>query len=305
MIDPNDPGTLDLIEACQAPLSNADRQRRHRQRLKHLAETEGLKSIPLTQTDRMVLSLGLLAHEDLDHRPKDWETSKKPGFDALLIKLWPEGDNGRYLAEPKRSTYRPTAFLRDQLAASRTETQRLKDALTEIVREMGAAAPVPAKGVQGVDDGDFSTLKVTDAALQPAWETLPSDFARAATALGLLRLRNNQHAELARAVQVLQDRLQAAGLSDQVTDNKKQWYWNTSPPGDYRATSAPEYMERQRSAPSVADDRAELCRRIEALEREQALLEAERNKAFAANQTLTERLRRAGLPTDYRKQPGE
>jgi hypothetical protein len=43
----------------------------------------------------------------------------------------------------------------------------------------------------------------------------------------------------------------------------------------------------------------------QALEKENALLENERNGSLAAVQTLTERLRRAGLCTDYRKQPGE
>ena len=48
-----------------------------------------------------------------------------------------------------------------------------------------------------------------------------------------------------------------------------------------------------------------LTQQVAALQKEQTLLETERNKAFAANRTLTERLRRAGLPTDYRPQPGE
>jgi hypothetical protein len=301
MIDPNDPGTMDLVAACEEPLSGAERARRHRLKKKQA----GVKPISLTSLERCVLSLGLLAHEDLDHRQANWETTKKPGFDALLKKLWPEGDNGRYLAEPKRSTYRPAAFLRDQLEQAKTENQRLKSALHEIAAEMGAVASVPAKGVQGQESGDFATLEVTDASLLPVWETLPSDFARAATALGLLRLRNAQHAELVCAVEVLQARLGVAGLSERVSDNKQEWYWNPIPHRDYRATSAPEYMERLSAAPSMADDRASLHKQIETLEKEQALLEAERNKAFAANRTLTERLRRAGLPTDYRAQPGE
>lgn len=336
---------------AKVALSNAERQRRHRLRLKELADTEGLKAIALTQTDRMVLSLGLLAHEDLFHRPKDWETSKKSGFDSLLVKLWPEGDNGRYLAEPKRSTYRPAATLRDELERSRTENLRLKAALRAQPAEAGApaAAPVarslsgkamdvdelnrevawvvrelnrataevatledrlkfigpPALGVDARKDGDFLTLEVTDAPLLGVWTDLPTDFARCATALGLLRLRNSQHAELARAVEVLQERLRAAGLCDRVTTDRKQWYWNTSPIGDYRATSAPEYMERQHASPSSADQCEYLARQVKTLEDERALLESERNKAFAANRTLTERLRRAGLPTDYRPQPGE
>jgi hypothetical protein len=141
MIDPNDPGTLDLVAACEEPLSGAERARRHRLKKKQA----GVKEISLTHTERCVLSLGVLAHEDLDHRQANWETSKKPGFDALLRKLWPEGDNGRYLAEPNRSTYRPAAFLRNQLADARTENQRLKSALNEIAAEVsgGALAPVP------------------------------------------------------------------------------------------------------------------------------------------------------------------
>ena len=298
MIDPNDPGTMDLVAACEEPLSGAERARRHRLKKKQ----EGVKAINLTSTDRMVLSLGLLAHEDLDHRPKDWATSKKPGFDALLKKLWPEGDNGRYLSEPKRSTYRPTAFLRDQLERAQIETRRLKEVLHEIAAEVNVSAAAPANAVQGED---FSTLEVTDAPLQTVWEKLPTDFSRAATALGLLRLRNNQHAELARAVEVLQARLSAAGLSDRVSSDKKPWYWNEFPLADYRTTSAPEYMERIPRKLSPVDECAELARRVEHLEKEQALLETERNKAFAANLTLTQRLRRAGLPTDYRPQPGE
>jgi len=301
MIDPNDPGTLDLVAACEEPLSGAERARRHRLKKKK----EGVKDISLTQTDRMVLSLGLLAHEDLDHRPKDWVTSKKPGFDALLKKLWPEGDNGRYLAEPQRSTRRPAGFLRDQLAAARVENQRLKSALHEIAAELNISAAAPANAVQGQDGEDFATLEVADAPLLTVWEKLPTDFARCATALGLLRLRNNQHAELAHAVEVLQARLSAAGLDERVTNNQKEWHWNRSPLEDYRATSAPEYMERMPRKLSPADDRAELARRVEYLEKEQALLEVERNKAFSANYTLTERLRRAGLPTDYKPQPGE
>lgn len=80
MIDPNDPGTLDLVAACEEPMSGAERARRHRLKKKQA----GIKDISLTHTERCVLSLGLLAHEDLYHRPKDWATTKKLEFDALL-----------------------------------------------------------------------------------------------------------------------------------------------------------------------------------------------------------------------------
>lgn len=132
----------------KVPMSNAERQRRHRQRQKELADTEGLKVIPLTQEERMVLSLGVLAHEDLFHRPKDWATSKKPGFDSLLIKLWPEGDGGRYLAEPERSTRRPAGFLRDELKYQRERVTRL-----EIEnRALRAGEPVAGEVIVSAND---------------------------------------------------------------------------------------------------------------------------------------------------------
>ena len=197
MIDPNDPGTLDLVAACEEPMSGAERARRHRLKKKQA----GIKDISLTHTERCVLSLGLLAHEDLYHRPKDWATTKKLEFDALLKKLWPEGDNDRYLAEPERSTRRPAGFLRDQLADARLEVQRLKSALHEIAAEVGGAAVVPV----------------------------------------------------------------SASLSEVV----------------------------------------ELRRQVASLQRENTLLEDERNGALGAVKVYMARLNNAGLSTDYRRQPDE
>lgn len=61
----------------------------------------------------------------------------------------------------------------------------------------------------------------------------------------------------------------------------------------------PMKMERDPVSPR------ELRRRIEALEEQNALEVADRAKAFEAVQVLTARLKKAGLPTDYRRQPGE
>lgn len=232
----------------KGPMSNAERQRLHRQRQKKLAETEGLKVIPLTQEDRMVLSLGLLAHEDLFHRPKDWETTKKPGFDALLNKLWPEGDGGRYLAEPERSTRRPAGFLHDELkyqrervtrleienralragerATDRAEIERLKAALNEIAAEVGA--PVTAPVVR--------TLEGKPTSLD----------------------------ELNREV---------------------------------------EWVVRELNKSTAEADALRV--KVATLERDNLLLESERNKAFGAIATWENRLRNAGLSTDYRAQSGE
>jgi len=123
------------------PLSNAERQRLHRQRLKDRQEKEGLRAIPLTRIERAVMSLGLLAHEDLDHRPKDWATTKKPGFDALLAKLWPEVESPHYLAEPQRSTYRPTAFLRNRIKDQEFRISRLEEINQDLRKQLASANP--------------------------------------------------------------------------------------------------------------------------------------------------------------------
>lgn len=207
-----------VADEPKAPLSNADRQRAFRQRQKELRENEGLRAIHLTSTERCVLSLGLLAHEDLDHRGPNWVNDKKPGFDALLQKLWPEGDNGRYLAEPQRSTYRPTAWLRDslqdtqeqlgrtqkawrtdrdQLNAAEDENRRLKATLAEIGAELGGAPVAPPA---------------------PAAElvALQAEVARLRAQLDKQHTDNlNTIAELGRALRVteaMQTRLKDAGL---------------------------------------------------------------------------------------------
>lgn len=201
----------------KAPMSNADRQREFRRRQKELRENKGLRTISLTSTERCVLSLGLLAHEDLDHRGPNWVHDKKPGFDALLQKLWPEGDNGRYLAEPKRSTYRPAERLRrevedlqvakeraiedywraqQELTALRKENAELKAGLQEIAAEF-AAVPAPVK-------------PAADAA------ALQAEIERLRTQLDKQHADNlNTIADLGKALTVteaMQNRLKEAGL---------------------------------------------------------------------------------------------
>ena len=158
---------------AKVPLSNAERQRRHRLRLKELADTEGLKTIALTRTERMVLSLGVLAHEDLHHRPNDWATSKKPGFDSLLVKLWPEGDDGRYLAEPERSTRRPAAFLRDELERQRGMVERLEHYTRELRAEVEGLKSQNAAEIADRAKA-FDAVAVLTARLKAAG--LPTDY---------------------------------------------------------------------------------------------------------------------------------
>lgn len=138
---------------------------------------------------------------------------------------------------------------------------------------------VQPEGPQGQELDDFALLEVGDADLQPHWEGYRSDFARAATALGMLRLRNNQHAELVRVVQELQAHLVQAGMELQAQVDR-QWYWNKTPLRDYRAETAPEYLERQSAGLSVFDERDQLAREVAALKGDIVQLTTAKDRAI-------------------------
>lgn len=150
-------------------------------------------------------------------------------------------------------------------------------------------------GPQGQELDDFALLEVGDAALQPRWDSYSSDFARAATALGVLRLRNNQHAELVSAVQTLKGRLVAAGLDDQVGHHqgRGEWYWNQTPLRDYCAETAPEHMERQSAGLSVADERDNFRRFYEAEKAAHVQLHQTYMRCIEEKRALEQQLARA------------
>lgn len=150
-------------------------------------------------------------------------------------------------------------------------------------------------GPQGQELDDFALLEVGDADLQPNWASYDSDFARAAAALGVLRLRNSQHAELVRAVQTLKGRLVAAGLDDQAGHHhgRGEWYWNKTPLRDFCAEEAPEYMERQSAGQSVFDERDDLRRWYEATKEEYAQQNRDYLRALDSQRDLQKQLAKA------------
>lgn len=322
--------------AEKVPLSNAERQRRHRQRLKELADTEGLKLIPLTRTDRMVLSLGVLAHEDLHHRPKDWATSTKPGFDALLTKLWPEGDDGRYLAEPERSTRRAAGFLHDELKYQRERVTRL-----EIEnRALRAGEPVAGQVIVSADDPHNWTRIVQltrdeDSLMLSAFRVLFTaradlDWLNSPCVVENLEKIFQGSPFWTEDLKAKLDQDQGIINGNKHRDKEAKRGWKHYE--DERKQNVQLFKER-------AADRAEIARlkaalneiaaevgapvaapsevnksnvdgdalrlKVAALERENQLLESERNKAHSAISTWEQRLRAAGVSTDYRKLPGE
>ncbi|HHW1564146.1 TPA: hypothetical protein ACUT5D_005905 [Pseudomonas aeruginosa] len=56
MQDPKDPGTLDLIEACKRPLTAAERQKRHREKLKRERQAGKRAVLDLGQPERALRS---------------------------------------------------------------------------------------------------------------------------------------------------------------------------------------------------------------------------------------------------------
>ena len=322
--------------AAKVPLSNAKRQQLHRQRLKERAQTEGLKLIPLTQEDRMILSLGVLAHEDLFHRPKDWATSKKPGFDALLTKLWPEGDDGRYLAEPERSTRRPAGFLRDELKYQRERVTRL-----EIEnRALRAGEPVAGQVIVSADDPHnwtrtvqltrdedslilwaFSVFFTARADLDHlkspyVLESLEKMFqgcpiwtedlkAKLDQDQGIINGNKHRDKEAKRGWKHYEDeRKQNVQLFKERAADRAEIERLKAALNEIAAeVGAPVAVPSELNKTALEGDALRL--KVAALERENKLLESERNKAHSAIKTWEDRLRAAGLSTDYRKQPGE
>lgn len=317
----------------KGPKSNAERQRLHRQRQKKLAETEGLKVIPLTQEERMILSLGVLAHEDLFHRPQDWATSKKPGFDSLLIKLWPEGDSGRYLAEPERSTRRPAGFLRDELKYQRERVTRL-----EIEnRALRAGEPVAGQVIISADDPHnwTRTVQLTrDEDSMMLWAfsvffTARADLDHLKSPLVLENLET-----IFQGCPLWTEEFKAELDQDQgiINGNKRRdkeakrgWkcYEDERKQNvqlfKERAADRAEIKRLQEALQQIAQEvtgapaaaakpsnvEAKLREQIASLQDQNALEVADRGRAFEAVAVLQERLKRAGLAFDYRKQPGE
>ncbi|HHG4777679.1 TPA: hypothetical protein ACPWIL_006116 [Pseudomonas aeruginosa] len=74
--------------ARKAPMTAAERQRRHRQKLRELKEKEGLKPVMLTDLERLMLVAAL----DLEHAIKPHDEHSEPLHLALLQKIRPGQD---------------------------------------------------------------------------------------------------------------------------------------------------------------------------------------------------------------------
>ncbi|HBO3659205.1 TPA: hypothetical protein L4T04_005235 [Pseudomonas aeruginosa] len=83
MQDPKDPGTLDLIEACKRPLTAAERQKRHREKLKRERQAGKRAVLDLGQPELALLTVALREFGERWSRVP----SKTEGAAALLSRL--------------------------------------------------------------------------------------------------------------------------------------------------------------------------------------------------------------------------
>ncbi|MDQ0982679.1 hypothetical protein QFZ45_005945 [Pseudomonas synxantha] len=83
MIDPNDPGTLDLVAACEEPLNGAERARRHRLKKKREKEAGQRAALDLKAPELALLGVALSEFRERWQRVP----SKLAAVDALLPRV--------------------------------------------------------------------------------------------------------------------------------------------------------------------------------------------------------------------------
>lgn len=237
MKDPRDPGTLDLVEACKRPLTGAERQKRRREKLKKLRQTEGLQALMLTASERKILRNGL----DLFNEHNDPTGDAAAEQLALLRKIAPGADW-------RPANARPLASIRWNAEAGMRHAQREQKAAEREARQWQARAEAAERALRAIGaeqvDGQWQGV-----------EQLPEDMA------ALLAERG--------PVVVCLDALHRVRETVRVANHDIQ---------------------------RAADARHEAAR----LRSENELLEQERNGAMAALKVFEQRLRDAGLSTDYR-----
>lgn len=352
MIDPHDPGTLDLVAACEEPLSGAERARRHR--LKKKQETQAGQRAAL---DLKAPELTLLAVALGEYRER-WsgEPDKADAATALLASLPAQAvakvSTGAQPAVPRYARHTEKTYfpLADEIDAACLELHRAA-AVRESSNRTTSFDELVTDLLTNRDRTLLQWARRNEelVAATPANQAYPED----PTLRNLLGKALNEKHELNGRYQILLsqalelyemlDVTQAAPRMSSpagfVRDYKRyseNWQITRSTEGEGftkncfkdvgRGVIRPvldglpdetrylvldvgliealkvlgEKVAQLESAPPV-DARS----RIAALERENALLESERNKAHGAIALWEQRLGNAGLSTDYRRQPGE
>lgn len=308
MIDPNDTDTLDLVEACRQPLSGAVRAKRLRDKRRAERKAGARATLDLKADD---LGVVFVALDEFTIRWRD-NPNKVERARTVLSRLPSVQYSKVFPGDPRQvdvvgqvewdfarpEAVQPVLLSLDDLifiwsciddsltvrgAHDTLKMAQIREMLTRMFH-----------GLPWVEQGCIDTLgqcpvliereKHRNSESRRGWKAYKDECKATSQYANQLR---EARADLAGA------KAEITGLQAVVRELQATIKEIGAAVGGDLPPAAPK------------DDSAELRRRITALEKEHDLLESERNKAFVVNRTLTERLGRAGLCTDYRPQPGE
>lgn len=262
MQDPRDPGTLDLVEACQRPLTGAERQKRRREKLKKLREAGRLFDLQVTADELDAMRAALCDYAE--------RFPFVAAYGDLADSLW------RRLTVLRVGKYYDgdPVWSREALQA---EAERVRQRLS--------------------GDGAGPCLSVAD--LLYLW--------RAVDSLVTLSPEQLEDAEVCERLQ----RIFAAapwwkrGGLEQLGQCPEAGYQRKEIDRAFADSGALRRQLEEQTTRAQAAERAlrlsgDLASRAAWLEQENARVIEERGRAFRAVEVLTQRLRDAGLSTDYR-----
>ncbi|MGY1417389.1 hypothetical protein [Pseudomonas aeruginosa] len=299
MKDPKDPGTLDLVEACARPLTPAERQKRLRDKRRRERQEGRRATLDFGAAELVVLGVAL---DEFAERWRLAPTKAEPAA-ALRARLpaasvaaafpgdsaWLPVAMGQGLDVsdwPAHSAYQAEVGMRDPLAYRQTPYgQPEVDALVKPGDQVWTnydSGPYRVLEVKRYECGGLRCYSLVMCALT---ERKPSAWINELVAVdGRLRklFANNMDEVYVVGAGAL---AAAEPLPEPVRQLEAE-----------RAEKNAWYQEGRRLEGVVADLRGQ----VERLERERKLLEQERCTAMAAARVFEQRLRDAGLSTDYR-----
>lgn len=293
MKDPHDNSTLDLVEAARLDkLREQNKARQKRLRDKRRAERKEGRRVTLEFTAEELMILAAVTGADAQ---KAGELHPGSWWDRSHHSLW------RRLVVAQTGIYTP-GDARWSREAMEKDAAEVRAALVELLVGGQPSAPVAQAAPAGEGERDYRLTEHEVAIL--LW--CLDDH---------LTIRADLHSMDTPDFRELVDKLVAGsrfggvvetmGKSEGVLniiqrykDEARRWQQNYKELFDQHRKNAEkdEAIAAQRREAELAS----LRRELEAVRREKDLLEAERCQAFAANRVLDQRLRDAGLSTEYR-----
>ncbi len=251
-----------------------------------------------------------LVLNSMDKRGADCGINELVSVDGRLLKLFANNDDEVFVASTSARDGHAIRFdfdvLREALAKGEAEGRALLETLrvsgAQVVPNSPEAAPV-AKAEPTVDGERDYRLDQQDVALL-LWciddhLTIRDDLHQmeAPSFRGLVE-KLVEGSPWAGIVETMGKSEGVLNIVQRYKDEASRWqraYKEEFDRSRKRAEEAGAHIEQRRAA-----ELGPLQRELEALRREKELLESERNQAFAANKVLEQRLRDAGLSTEYR-----